>query len=91
MAFYYLTVPLAMTPNRGRLWLNYWSSSKELTQLSEHLKQLKEQMKILRKRDYLSITPKLEDIALVNRWIQQFGVKHYYLQVFFDKAYLISF
>lgn len=69
----------------------YWSSSKELVQLSEYLKHLKEQMKILRKRDYLSITPKLEDIALVNRWIQQFGVKHYYLQVFFDKAYLISF
>ena len=69
----------------------YWSSSKELIQLSEYLKLLKEQMKILRKRDYLSITPKLEDIALVNRWIQQFGVKHYYLQVFFDKAYLISF
>jgi len=39
----------------------------------------------------LSITPKVEDIALVNRWIQRFGVKHYYLQVFFDKAYLISF
>src|SRR5690606_12182308 len=39
----------------------------------------------------LSITPKVEDIALVNRWIQRFGVKHYYLQVFFDKAYLIPF
>ena len=40
-------------------------------------------------RDYLSITPKLEDIAVVNRWIQNFGVPHYYLQVFFDKGYII--
>ncbi len=45
----------------------------------------------MHKRDYLSITPKLEDIALVNRWIQTFGVPHYYLQVFFDKAYVIPF
>lgn len=68
-----------------------WSSSKELLQLSEWLKLLKEKMKVLHKRDYLSITPKVEDIALVNRWIQRFGVKHYYLQVFFDKAYIMSF
>ncbi len=33
----------------------------------------------------------MEDIALVNRWIQRYGVRHYYLQVFFDKAYIISF
>jgi type II restriction enzyme len=45
----------------------------------------------LQKRDYLSITPKLEDFALVNRWIQRFGVRHYYLQVFFDKAYVLAF
>jgi len=68
-----------------------WSSSPALRKLSEHLKTLKEQIKVLHKRDYLSITPKLEDIALVNRWIQQFNVRHYYLQVFFDKAYLIPF
>ena len=68
-----------------------WSSSKELRQLSEYLKLLKDKMKVLHKRDYLSITPKVEDIALVNRWIQKFGVKHYYLQVFFDKAYVMSF
>ena len=33
----------------------------------------------------------MEDIALVNRWIQKYNVKHFYLQVFFDKAYVISF
>jgi len=71
--------------------LRSWSSSAPLRELSEHLKALKEHIKTLHKRDYLSITPKLEDLALVNRWIQKFGVPHYYLQVFFDKAYVISF
>lgn len=68
-----------------------WSSTNDLKKLSDSLKRLKEQIKILHKRDYLSITPKLEDLALVNRWIQQFNVRHYYLQVFFDKAYVIPF
>lgn len=68
-----------------------WSSSQELRQLTELLRDLKEQMKILQTRSYLSITPKVEDLALVNRWIQTFGVRHYYLQVFFDKAYVMPF
>lgn len=67
------------------------SSSPELILLSEKIKEIKKCIKILQKRDYLSITPKLEDIALVNRWIENFNVPHYYLQVFFDKAYIISF
>lgn len=71
--------------------LRSWSSSENLKILSEHLKSLKEQIRILHKRDYLSITPKVEDLALVNRWIQHFGIRHYYLQVFFDKAYVIPF
>jgi type II restriction enzyme len=71
--------------------LRSWSSSSDLRRLSDLLKTLKEQIKILHKRDYLSITPKLEDLVLVNRWIQQFNVKHYYLQVFFDKAFVIPF
>ena len=68
-----------------------WSSSPELRQLTDLLRDLKEQMKILQTRNYLSITPKLEDLALVNRWIQTFGVRHYFMQVFFDKAYVIPF
>ena len=68
-----------------------WSSTAELRQMTDWLKSLKEQIKILHKRDYLSITPKMEDLALVNRWIQRFGVRHSYLQVFFDKAYVIPF
>lgn len=68
-----------------------WSSTRELKDLTSLLRGLKNCIKILHKRDYLSITPKMEDIALVNRWIQHFNVKHFYLQVFFDKAYVISF
>lgn len=68
-----------------------WSTTEALKRLSELLKKLKEQINVLHKRDYLSITPKLEDIALVNRWIQTFNVPHFYLQVFFDKAYVIPF
>jgi len=68
-----------------------WSLTSDLRDLTTLLKSIKENIKILHKRDYLSITPKMEDIALVNRWIQQYNVKHFYLQVFFDKAYIISF
>jgi type II restriction enzyme len=68
-----------------------WSSSLDLQHLSDLLKRLKEQIKILHKRENLGITPKLEDLVLVNRWIQRFNVRHYYLQVFFDKAYVIPF
>lgn len=71
--------------------MRYWSSTRPLQELSNLLKSLKEQIKILHKRDYLSITPKIEDLALVNRWIQHFGVPHSYLQVFFDKGYIIPF
>ena len=71
--------------------LRSWSTTENLRLLSANLKLLKAQIKILHKRDYLSITPKLEDLAVVNRWIQHYGVKHYYLQVFFDKAYIIPF
>lgn len=68
-----------------------WSSSIELHTISEYLKQLKNRISILRKRDFLSITPKVEDLALVNRWIQRFQIPHYYLQVFFDCGYIIPF
>lgn len=71
--------------------LRSWSTTETLKILSEYLKSLKEKIRILHKRDYLSITPKVEDLVLVNRWIQFFGVKHFYLQVFFDKAYIIPF
>ncbi len=45
----------------------------------------------IHKRDFLSITPKVEDLKVVNRWIEKYNVPHYYFQVFFDKVYGISF
>lgn len=68
-----------------------WRTGQTPRELNGYLKELKSHMKTLQTRDYLSITPKVEDIALVNRWIQTFGVPHFYLQVFFDKAYVIPF
>jgi type II restriction enzyme len=68
-----------------------WSLTQELRDLTMLLKKMKGNIDILHKRSYLSITPKMEDIALVNRWVQNYNVKHFYLQVFFDKAYVISF
>ncbi len=68
-----------------------WSTSRELIFISQKLSKLKDAIKVLHKRDYLSITPKVEDISLVYKWIKTYNVRHYYLQVFFDKAYIISF
>ncbi|MBQ9368083.1 MAG: AccI family restriction endonuclease [Victivallales bacterium] len=68
-----------------------WSSSPDLRFISSCLKKIKEHIRILHKRDFLSITPKVEDLALVNRWIQRYNVPHYYLQVFFDRGYILSF
>lgn len=67
-----------------------WSSTPQPRELTDLLRSLKGQMRVLQSRDYLSVTPKLEDLALVNRWVQTFDVRHYYLQVFFDKAFIIS-
>ncbi|GAH43716.1 unnamed protein product, partial [marine sediment metagenome] len=40
---------------------------------------------------YLSFTPKVEDLIVVLKWINIYGVPHYYVQVFFDAIYIISF
>ncbi len=68
-----------------------WRSSERLVRLNELLKNLKSAIKEIQKRDYLSITPKVEDIKVVYKWIETFNVPHYYFQVFFDKVYGISF
>jgi len=68
-----------------------WSSSVELSNVKDLLKDLKSQLKITQKRDYLSITPKVEDIKVVYKWIETYNVPHMYFQVFFDKVYGISF
>jgi type II restriction enzyme len=64
-----------------------WSSSDRLIALNDLLKELKASIKEIQKRDYLSITPKVEDIKVVYKWIETFNVPHFYFQVFFDKVY----
>lgn len=68
-----------------------WSSSERLIELSEHFKVLKEAIQEVQKRDFLSITPKIEDLKVVYHWIQTYNVPHFYFQVFFDKVYGISY
>jgi len=68
-----------------------WRSSERLIKVNELFKQLKNAIKEVQKRDYLSITPKVEDIKVVYKWIETFNVPHFYFQVFFDKIYGISF
>lgn len=68
-----------------------WNSTERLQELTLLFKDLKEHISISQKRDYLSITPKVEDIKVVYKWAETFNVPHYYFQVFFDKSYGISF
>jgi len=68
-----------------------WYATDRLSELSMLFKELKENILIVQKRDYLSITPKVEDIKVVYKWTEKFNVPHYYFQVFFDKSYGISF
>lgn len=59
--------------------------------MNSKFKDLKDCIRKIQKRDYLSITPKVEDIKVVYKWIETYNVPHYYFQVFFDKVYGISF
>ncbi|MCC7431364.1 AccI family restriction endonuclease [bacterium] len=68
-----------------------WSSTERLSELKSHFRTLKDAIKEIQKRDYLSITPKVEDVKVVYKWIETFNVPHFYFQVFFDKVYGISF
>jgi hypothetical protein len=68
-----------------------WSVSERLIEVKVLFRLLKTAIKEIQKRDYLSITPKVEDIKVVYKWIEAFKVPHFYFQVFFDKVYGISF
>jgi type II restriction enzyme len=68
-----------------------WSANDRLIELNDQFKQLKKAIQEIQKRDFLSITPKVEDLKVVLKWIEMFNVPHYYFQVFFDKVYGISF
>lgn len=68
-----------------------WRSSRQLQTLSGLLGELKNCLKTIQKRNTLSITPKVEDLKSVYKWIMNYNVPHFYVQVFFDKIYGISF
>jgi len=64
-----------------------WTASPEAITVNSLLKELKLSLTTLQNREYLSITPKVEDLKVVSRWIENFGVPHYYFQVFFDRVF----
>lgn len=68
-----------------------WYASERLVELNDLFHKLKKAINVIQTRDYLSITPKVEDIKVVYKWIETFDVPHFYFQVFFDKVYGISF
>jgi type II restriction enzyme len=81
----------AKTLNIANFRTPSWSASQRLVEVRDLFKKLKNAIKEIQKRDYLSITPKVEDIKVVYKWIETFNVPHFYFQVFFDKVYGISF
>lgn len=68
-----------------------WHSSQRLQELSSMLSEIKKCLKAIQKRNSLSITPKVEDLKVVHKWITTYNVPHFYVQVFFDKVYGMSF
>lgn len=42
-------------------------------------------------RGFLSFTPKVEDLAVILKWIETHKVPHFYVQVLFDTMYIIPF
>ena len=68
-----------------------WNATERLSELTNLFSELKGAISIAQKRDYLSITPKVEDLKVVYKWIEKFNVPHFYFQVFFDKVYGIAF
>ena len=68
-----------------------WRSSPRLQELSSLLSAINKCLKAIQKRNTLSITPKVEDLKVVHKWVMTYNVPHYYVQVFFDKVYGISF
>ncbi len=90
----YITLLNTLTPETISIFdfkVPGWRSNERLLAVNNLFKTLKVAIKEIQKRDYLSITPKVEDIKVVYKWIETFNVPHFYFQVFFDKVYGISF
>ena len=90
----YITLLNTLTPETISIFdfkVPSWRSNERLLEVNNLFKRLKVAIKEIQKRDYLSITPKVEDIKDVYKWIETFNVPHFYFQVFFDKVFGISF
>jgi type II restriction enzyme len=75
----------AKTLNVTDLKVPGWRSSERLIQLNDLFKQLKSAIKEIQKRDYLSITPKVEDIKVVHKWIETFMFRTFIFKYFSTK------
>lgn len=56
-----------------------WRSSQRLQELSSMLSDIKKCLKAIQKRNTLSITPKVEDLKVVRKWIMTYNVPHFYV------------
>lgn len=93
----------SVLPSSWKIWLSNVNPENEATlfsiprasvrlgSLKSTIQQLRVLINSLKKRDFLSFTPKAEDIYVIYKWIKTFGVSHYYVQVFFDQVYAIPF
>lgn len=66
-------------------------SDSEANEFLETANEIRNVRKTTFGRDYLSYTVKVEDLVVILNWIETHCVPHYYIQVFFDSIYLISF
>ncbi|HHX68292.1 MAG TPA: AccI family restriction endonuclease [Gallicola sp.] len=68
-----------------------WKKTASERRLCKLLKKLNFEIRELKKRDFLSITPKVEDLRVVYNWVKKYNKPHYYIQVFFDVAFGIGY
>ena len=65
------------------------SDSKQIRELRKDYKQL--QTEIGKTKKSLNFTVKVEDIISIKRWIDNYGVRHFFVQVMYDRIFMISF
>ena len=68
-----------------------YKASQHLKELNALLSELMGCVRALRDKNSLSFTPKDEDLKVVYKWIMTYNVPHYYVQVFFDRMFGVSF
>jgi hypothetical protein len=68
----YITLLNTLTPETISIFdfkVPSWRSNERLLEVNNLFKRLKVAIKEIQKRDYLSITPKVEDIKVVYKWV----------------------